>query len=188
MWSTPTLVALLFLAVALVSGVGVDSPMLLVGMPALGFFGSRFILRRKIPERQRRIWLGLADGLDLMSMCIKAGLPLDEAMAEVSKDLRDVHPDLSEEFYLASREMRAGTPWDEALCNLSVRTGIGDIKALTQTGLLGLLEAMRVQSDSLRADHRRRKKRQAIKMSLVLAAFLLASLVFVIIGLQLIRQ
>jgi tight adherence protein C len=108
----------------------------------------------------------------------------------VSKDLRHVHPDLSEELYLASLEMRAGTPWDEALCNLSERTGMDEIKALTGTGLLGVVQALRVQSDSLRIDYRQRAKRRAIGMALGLAVFFLPSMLFVIRGpalIQLIR-
>ena len=68
----------MFLAVALLSGIGIKEPMLLVGLPALGFFGPRLILKRKISHRQRRIQLGLADAFDLMLICTKAGLPLDK--------------------------------------------------------------------------------------------------------------
>ncbi len=144
---------------------------MLVGFTAatLGFLLLSLVLKKR--HRWRRMRVGLPEALDLMWICTKAGLPLDKTMVEVSRDLRYVHPDLSEELYLASREMRAGTPWDEALCNLSERTGMDEIKVLTGSGLLGIVQALRVQSDSLRAAHRQREKRQAIEMALVLALF-----------------
>jgi len=112
----------------------------------------------------------------------KTGLPLDKTIAKVCKVLGNFHPDLSEELYLTSWEMRAGMRWDEALCSLSERTGMDEIKALTGTGLLGILQAVRMQSDSLRAARCQRLKRQAIKRGFVMALFLVPPLFLVTLG------
>ncbi len=67
-------------------------------------------------------------------------------MLRVGEDLSYAHPDLSDELYLVNREIRAGYSWDEALCNLSERTGVDDIKALVnalvQAGPLGVVMAV----------------------------------------------
>ena len=152
----------------------------LLGVLAVGSLLLRHILERV--RRRRRMRVGLPEALDLMWIYTKAGLPLDKTMAEVSKDLCYFHPDLSEELYLASREMRAGTPWDEALCNLAERTGMDEIKALTGTGLLGIVQALRAQSDSLHIQHRQRLKWVPVLSVFVLVVFLLPSLLFVILG------
>ncbi len=79
---------------------GFDSPLLLIGLTAFGFFLPRFLLKKKLQERQRRIRLGLPDALDLTVICVEAGLSLDQAMMRVGQDLSHAHPDLSGEFHL----------------------------------------------------------------------------------------
>src|SRR5437868_2960877 len=196
-----SLLAIVFLAGVLLSGVPINSPMLLVGLPALGFFIPRFMLKRKIGARQRRIRLGLADALDLTVICVEAGLALDQALARVGQELHHAHPDLSDEFHLVNLEMRAGKPRAEALRNLSTRTGVDDIRALVgtliQTDRFGtsVAQALRVHSDSLRTERRQRAEEQAakttIKMVPPLVIFVLPSIIFVTIGpavIQLIRM
>src|ERR1700687_5378646 len=77
---------------------GLDSLLLLVGVTAFGFFIPRFILKKNLQERQRRIRLGLPDGLDLTVICVEAGLSLDQAMMRVGLDLSTAQPELSCEF------------------------------------------------------------------------------------------
>jgi tight adherence protein C len=196
-----TLLALAGLAIVVVSGTGIDSPMLLVGIPALGFFVPRFVLKRMIKDRQQRIRLGLADALDLTVICVEAGLALDQALSRVGEDLRHAHPDLSDEFRLVNLEMRAGKPRAEALRNLALRTGVDDVRALVatlvQTDRFGtsVAQALRVHSDSLRTERRQRAEEQAakttIKMVPPLVVFVLPSIIFVTLGpavIQLIRM
>jgi len=152
----------------------------LLGVLAVGSLLLRHILERV--RRKRRIRIGLVDALDLTVICVEAGLSLEQAMARVGDDLRHAHPELSDEFYLASREMRAGMPWDEALCNLSERIGVDDLKNLTHAGLLGLVQGLRIYSDSLRIQHRQRLKWVPVLSVFVLVVFLLPSMLFVILG------
>lgn len=183
---------------ALVGLVGVilarsaGSPMLLVGIPALGFFIPRFFLKRMIRERQTRIRVGLPDALDLTVICVEAGLALDQAVMRVGEDLRHAHQELSDEFHLVNLEMRAGKPRAEALRNLAERTGVDDIKALVgtliQTDRFGtsVAQALRVHSDSLRTERRQRAEEQAakttIKMIPPLVVFVLPSIMIVSLG------
>ena len=161
-------------------------------MGAFGFFLPRFMLKRKIKERQRRITLALPDALDLTVICVEAGLALDQAMMRVGEDLRHAHPELSAEFHMVNLEMRAGKPRVEALHNLAQRTGVDDIRALVatlvQTDRFGtsVAQALRVHSDSLRTERRQRAEEQAakttIKMVIPLVLFILPSIIFVTLG------
>lgn len=171
---------------------GFDSPLLLVGFTAFGFFLPRFMLKKKLQERQRRIRLGLPDGLDLTVICVEAGLSLDQAMMRVGNDLSYAHPELSSEFHLFDLETRAGKPRVEALRNLAERTGVDDIRSLVgtliQTDRFGtsVAQALRVHSDSLRTERRQRAEEQAakttVKMIIPLVLFVMPSLLFVTVG------
>jgi tight adherence protein C len=188
--------ARVLLAVAGFAGVvlfsGFDNPFLLAGVPGLGFFLPRFILKRMIKDRQQRIRLALPDALDLTVICVEAGLALDQALMRVGEDLHHAHPDLSDEFHLVNLEMRAGKPRADALRNLVDRTGVDDIRSLVgtliQTDRFGtsVAQALRVHSDSLRTERRQRAEEQAakttIKMVPPLVIFVLPSIIFVTIG------
>jgi tight adherence protein C len=185
----------LFAVVAFVSVflfTGFNSPLLLLGLTAFGFFIPRFLLKKKLQARQLRIRLGLPDGLDLTVICVEAGLSLDQAMIRVGEDLRTAHPELSAEFHLFDLETRAGKPRVEALRNLAERTGVDDIRSLVstliQTDRFGtsVAQALRVHSDSLRTERRQRAEEQAakttVKMIIPLVLFVMPSLLFVTVG------
>lgn len=179
-----------FFSVFLISGF--DSPLLLGGMFGFGFFIPRFLLKRKMKQRQTRIRLGLPDALDLTVICVEAGLPLDQAMTRVGNDLSHAHPDLSDEFHLFDLEIRAGKPRVEALRNLAARTGVEDVRSLVgtliQTDRFGtsVAQALRVHSDSLRTERRQRAEELAakttVKMIIPLVLFVMPSLIFVTVG------
>jgi tight adherence protein C len=187
--------ALLF-GIAVAVG-GFDSTLLLVGAALLGLFLPRFVLKRLIKKRQRQITIGLPDALDLTVVCVEAGLPLDQALMRVGEDLKYAHPELREEFYLANLEMRAGKPRAEALRNLATRTGVDDVRllvaALVQTDRFGtsISQALRMYSDALRTERRRRAEEQAAKtatkMVVPLVVFALLPLLFVTLGPALIQ-
>ena len=186
--------------IAVIAATGFDSVILMVSVTAFCFFLPRFVLKRMIRDRQRRITLALPDALDLTVICVEAGLALDQAMMRVGEDLHHAHPDLSDEFHLVNLEMRAGKPRVEALRNLTERTGVDDVRALVgtlvQTDRFGtsVAQALRVHSDSLRTERRQRAEEQAakttIKMVIPLVIFVLPSIIFVTLGpavIQLIR-
>lgn len=186
--------------IAAIAATGFDSVILMVSVTAFCFFLPRFVLKRMIRDRQRRITLALPDALDLTVICVEAGLALDQAMMRVGEDLHHAHPDLSDEFHLVNLEMRAGKPRVEALRNLTERTGVDDVRALVgtlvQTDRFGtsVAQALRVHSDSLRTERRQRAEEQAakttIKMVIPLVIFVLPSIIFVTLGpavIQLIR-
>jgi tight adherence protein C len=158
----------------------------------IGFFLPRYVLRRMIKSRQLSIRWGLADALDLMVISIEAGLGLNAAMLRVASELKDVHPDVSEEFEMANLEIRVGRERDEALRNLAERTGVDDLRSLVamliQTDKFGtsITRAIRVFSDSLRTKRRQRAEqaaqKAAVKLLIPLALFLFPTLFIAILG------
>lgn len=185
-------VLLALLALLIVLAASPSSLFLIAGLPALGFFLPRFVLKRLIKKRKNRITLGLPDALDLTVICVEAGLALDQALMRVGVDLHHAHPELSDEFHLVNLEMRAGKPRADALRNLTLRTGVDDIRALVatliQTDRFGtsVSQALRVHSDSLRTERRQRAEEKAaktsIKMIIPLVIFILPSIMFVTLG------
>jgi tight adherence protein C len=158
----------------------------------VGFFLPRYALRRMIRTRQQLVRWGLADALDLMVISIEAGLGLNAAMMKVSSELKEVHPDISEEFEMANLEIRVGRERDEALRNLAERTGVDDLKSLVamliQTDKFGtsIAKAIRAFSDSLRTKRRQRAEqaaqKAAVKLLFPLACFLFPTLFIAILG------
>ncbi|MEP6743455.1 MAG: type II secretion system F family protein [bacterium] len=158
----------------------------------IGFFLPRYALRRMIRSRQQLVRWGLADALDLMVISIEAGLGLNAAMVKVSSELKEVHPDISDEFELANLEIRVGRDRDEALRNLADRTGVDDLRSLVamliQTDKFGtsIAKAIRAFSDSLRTKRRQRAEqaaqKAAVKLLFPLACFLFPTLFIAILG------
>lgn len=150
------------------------------------------LLRRVLKQRQRksRICLGLPDAIDLSVVCIEGGLSPVESLARVSENLRHPHPELSDELYVASHEMRTGYSLEEALSLVAERTGVGDIKelarALRRSGPLGVLRILRTYSASLRDQRKRRAAKQAIKAAIkivpALLVFVVPSMLVVTLG------
>ena len=168
--------------------------MLIWGMvaAALGFYLPRIILYRKIAGRQRRITWALADALDLMVIAVEAGLGLNAALNRVGEELKDLHPDMHRELELVNLEIRVGRSREEALRNLTERTGVDDIRSfvalLIQADRFGssIAKAVRVFADSLRTKRRQRAEqasaKAALKLLIPLTAFLFPVIVAMILA------
>jgi len=182
----------ILLAVIFFTGYYREKPLSLVLALMAGVVLPGFWLSRRIRHRQHRIRLGLPDALDLLVVCVEAGLGLDQAIMRVSQELGISHPEVSEEFQLLHFEMRVGKTRIEALRELGVRTGVDDIKALVamliQTDRFGtsIAQSLRVHSDELRTKRRQRAEEAAaktpVKMVPVLVFFIFPALFAVIIG------
>ncbi len=142
-----------------------------------GLFGwmlPYFYVSRKIRKRQDSIRLALPDSLDLMVVCVEAGLALNQAMMRVAEEIDRVSPAMSEELTVVNLEIRAGTARDEALRHLSERTGVEDVKAfvsmLIQTDRFGtsIADSLRVHADTLRTKRRQRAEEAAAKLTVKL--------------------
>jgi tight adherence protein C len=158
----------------------------------LGFLLPDIILGRLATARQQVIRLALPDALDLLVICMEAGLGLDQALLYVSQELRIAHPELCAEFDFLNAEMRVGRTRIEALRALATRTGVDDLQALVatliQTDRFGtsVAQSLRVHSDDLRTKRRQRAEELAakttVKMIIPLVLFIFPALFVVILG------
>jgi tight adherence protein C len=139
-----------------------------------GYFAPGFILERMVAARQTRIRLSLPDALDLLVVCVEAGLGLDQAIHNVSQELRSTHKDISEELGLVTLEMRAGKQRAEALRNLADRTGEPELRKLVailiQADRFGVsvADSLRTHSDFMRVRRRQEAEERAAKVGVKL--------------------
>lgn len=130
-----------------------------------------WIKRRK---RQKAIVKALPDALDMMVVCVEAGLGLNQAISRVGAEMLFVSEEMSEELGLVNLEIRAGTRRADALNNLAFRTGLEDIKSLVtmlvQTDRFGtsIARSLRVHSETLREKRRQRAEEAAAKTTIKL--------------------
>ncbi len=163
-----------------------------------GAFMPIFTLSRMITKRQHRIRKALPDALDLMVVCVEAGLGLNAALNRVGQEMDLVEPALAEELNITNREIRAGRAREEALRNLGERTGVEDIKSLVamlvQTDRFGtsIAESLRVFADSMRIKRRQRAEemvaKAAVKLIFPLLLFIFPALLIVLMGPALIKM
>ncbi|AHI75695.1 type II secretion system F family protein [Burkholderia thailandensis] len=155
-----------------------DSPYsvsaMLVLIGAFGFYLPNAMLARRIASRQRMIIEDFPDALDLLTVCVEAGLGLDAALTKVADELRLRSPVVADELGLMLLEMRSGFTKEAALRNLALRTGAEDVDAfsamLIQADRFGtsIGASLRVLSDTLRTQRRMRAEERAAKIALKL--------------------
>ena len=186
--------ALALLGITLFAGPDARQFLLLatLSMAALGFYLPNVVLSRLVEKRQRSLFEDLPDALDLMTVCVEAGLGLDAAMQRVAEEIGVKSHALKEELELVLLELRAGAGRDKALRNLALRTGVEDIDTLTsmliQADRFGTSvgDSLRVFIDALRTKRRMRAEEQAAKIALKLLFPLMfcifPTLIMVLIG------
>ena len=143
---------------------------LVVAAAAVGYYLPDAVLRLRIQRRQLELLHAFPDALDLLRLCVQAGLGLDAAIERVGREMRHARPILSEEFALTGLALRAGSSRAEALRNLSQRVGLKDIDALVsmliQADRFGtsVSESLAVHADALRIQRRLRAEEAAAKL------------------------
>ncbi len=162
-------------AVALLSGLASLSPFFIyASCLGMGFLAPDFWLGRKIKNRQKRMERGLPDVLDLLVICIEAGLSLDQATARTAQELKKAQPELCDEFGILVLEQRAGRPRSDAWKHLAERTGVDSLRnlvsVLVQSEQFGtsVAKTLRVHSDTLRTQRMQAVEEMAAKTSVKL--------------------
>jgi tight adherence protein C len=163
----------------------------------LGFYLPNIWLMMKTDIRQQEFLAGFPDALDLMVVCVEAGLGLDAAINRVGEEMKVSNKLLSEEFRLLGLELRAGKTRRDALKNLGLRTGLEDVKSLMtlliQTDKFGtsIAQSLRVHSDSMRTRRYQKAEEMAaklpVKLVFPLILFIFPALFVVIVGPAVIR-
>jgi tight adherence protein C len=167
---------------------------LLIGVwgAVFGWVAPTFVVASIANRRKREILRALPDALDLMVVCVEAGLGINQALQRVADEIAIVSPALGEQMGLVNLEIRAGTPRDDALRNFANRTDLDDVRSLTtvliQTERFGtsVAQALRTHSDTLRTKRRQRVEeasaKTAIKMLFPLVFCIFPALFLIILG------
>lgn len=149
---------------------GMARPAMVMLAAAMGYYVPDAVLKLRIQHRQLLLMHAFPDAMDLLRLCVQAGLGLDAAIERVGREMRLARPVLSEEFALTGMALRAGASRADALRNLSQRVGLKDIDALVvmliQADRFGtsVSESLQVYSDALRTQRRLRAEEAAAKL------------------------
>jgi tight adherence protein C len=159
---------------------------------ACGYYAPALWLRRAIASRKDSLQRAIPDALDLMVVCVEAGLGLDQAIGRVGEEVNRTHPELGDELKVLGLELRTGVSRQEALKNLAHRTDLEEVKnlvaMLVQTDRFGtsIGQALRVHSDSMRTTRRLKAEELAaklpVKLLLPLIFFIFPSIIVVTVG------
>lgn len=157
-----------------------------------GFYLPEVVLTLMKCSRQTKIFLQLPDALDLLVVCVEAGLGLDAGMRRVSEELNSGAPEVCQELATANMQLQMGKPRRQVLHDLGVRTGVDDMRALAailiQADKFGssIAQALRVQSDSMRVKRRQmaeeKAQQTAVKMIFPLVLFIFPGIFVVLVG------
>jgi tight adherence protein C len=155
---------------------------------ALGLYVPSLFIRAKADRRERQIINAFPDALDLMLVCVEAGLALESAFDRVGKEMALTHPLLAEQLGTVVLELRAGRSREDALRRMAERTGADEIRAfatlLIQSTNLGtsVAQTLRVYASEMRERRRMRAEEKAHRLPVLLSVPLVACMLPVMIG------
>jgi tight adherence protein C len=192
-YGSKVLTPLLLATIAAVSGLANLAPFLvyLVAL-GLGFLAPDFWLGKRISARQKKLTRGLPDVLDLLVICMEAGLSLDQSTARSAEELSQSQPEICDELTMVVLEQRAGRARSEAWKNMAERTGVECLRnlvsMLVQTEQFGtsIAKMLRVHSDTLRVQRVQMIEEMAgktsVKLVFPLVLFIFPALFLVTLG------
>ena len=179
-------------AVVFSKGLSVDSLTYAGIIGGVMFFLPEIVLRFITRNRQSNIFYGLPDALDLMVVCVEAGLGLDQAMRKVAEEMKKSYRIIAEEFGLCNLQIQMGRARNDVLHDLGLRTGVDDLKALAailiQADKFGssVAQALRVQSDAMRTRRSQiaeeKAAKTAVKLIFPLVLFIFPAIFIVLVG------
>lgn len=196
----------LFIAARLASAVAVPAIVLLVvprrstisvaAMLALavliGFILPQAYVNYRARMRQEKLRRAIPDSLDLLVVCVEAGVSLDAAIMRVAKEMAILHPDFANELLIVHRRVNAGIPREQALRGLWERTGVEDLRSLAANMIqcekwgTSIATVLRVYAESLRRKKKQLAEKRAatapLKMTFPLALFIFPAIFVVLLG------
>jgi tight adherence protein C len=192
-YSSKVLVPGALCLLATVTQVYAYSPLFVYALAAgLGYLAPDFWLNRRISVRKMNLTLGLPEALDLMVICVEAGLSVDKATMRTAEELRISQPAIADEMNLVYLEQRAGRPRAEAWKNFGERTDVDTIRSLAsiliQADKFGTSvgKTLRTHAEGLRTRRRQEAEEKAakttVKLTFPLVLFIFPSLFVVTLG------
>jgi tight adherence protein C len=175
----------------LVTGIWLQMAALSTG-GLVGYLVPTFWLKLRIKKNKKNLTYGLADALDLMVVCVEAGLTVDSAMQRVGTEMALAHPEIARELGITHMETRVGLSRVESLKNLGVRTGCEALQSLAamliQADRFGtsIASALRIHADTLRHERHHAAEEMAakasVKMSFPLVLFIFPATFIILAG------
>jgi tight adherence protein C len=164
----------------------------MIALPAVGYITPNMVLTRLIKRRREKIRLSIPDAVDLLVICVDAGLGIDQALLRVGQELGITHPQITEELLQINREQRAGKPRIQAWADMAARSELEDIDAfasmLLQTERFGtpIARALSNFADTIRQKRRQLAEQMAakttVKIIFPLVLFIFPSMFIVLLG------
>jgi tight adherence protein C len=187
------LTPLVLIVLLLSTGFGNSNPIMMYILALLlGYLAPDFAAGRMIKKRQARIRRSLPDVLDLLIICIEAGLSLDQAIVRTVDELDTSQPDICDELSIVILEQRAGLPRPDAWSRFVERTDVDVVRALASVLIqaekfgTSIAKTLRTHSDTLRTQRRQYVEEQAakttVKLIFPLVFFIFPSLFVVVLG------
>ena len=180
------------LALAAGSLIPFDRVFWMFALPAVAYIAPNIALTRLVKRRREKIRKSIPDAIDLLVICVDAGLGLDQALLRVGQELGNSHPQITEELLQINREQRAGIPRIQAWANMATRSQLSDIDAfasmLVQTERFGtpIARALSAFADNIRLRRRQLAEEKAakttVKIIFPLVLFIFPSMFIVLLG------
>jgi tight adherence protein C len=164
----------------------------MIALPAGAFIAPNIALTRLIKRRRGKIRRSIPDAVDLLVICVDAGLGIDQALLRVGQELGNSHPQITEELLQINREQRAGKPRIQAWTDMAARSELPEIDAfagmLVQTERFGtpIARALSAFGDNIRLKRRQLAEEKAakttVKIIFPLVLFIFPSMFLVLLG------
>jgi tight adherence protein C len=158
----------------------------------VGYIAPGMWLNQKVEARQQVVFETFPEAVDMMVVCVEAGLGMDAAIARTAKELETRSPILAEELHLVTLELRVGATRERAMRGLAARTGVEEVSSfvamMLQADKFGtsVSDSLRVQSDALRVKRRQKAEEKAaklpVKMLFPLILCIFPSMLLVLVG------
>lgn len=158
----------------------------------LFMFLPELILRFVASSRKQKLFLGLPDALDLMVVCVEAGLGMDQALRRVADEMGGSHPVVANEFKVCNQQLQMGSTRETVLTELGERNGVEDLKVLASVMIqvdkfgTSVGKALRVQSEAMRTRRRQiaeeKASKTAVKLIFPLVLFIFPGIFVVLVG------
>jgi tight adherence protein C len=192
-YGTKFLVPIALVATAFFTGLGEQSPFIMYAAAlGIGYLAPDFWLGKKIKSRQKKLRLGLPDVLDLLVICVEAGLGMDQATQRTAEELAEAQPAIADELGIVALEQRAGRGRQDAWRHMAERTDVDSVRnlvsMLVQSEQFGtsIAKTLRTHSDTLRTQRVQQVEEMAakttVKLIFPLVLFIFPCLFLVTLG------
>ena len=158
----------------------------------LAWYFPLLILRLAAGRRKQKLFLGLPDSLDLMVVCVEAGLGMDQALRRVAEEMVDIHPVVAHEFQMCNQQLQYGSTRETVLTELGERNGVEDLNTLASVMIqvdkfgTSVGKALRIQSDAMRTRRRQiaeeKASKTAVQLIFPLVLFIFPGIFVVLVG------